>query len=120
MVFNGLNPRKHSVIKVLVHSYNYERNRVLVFLTRPLYQDYFCYKSNPMNLLMYVGDELVESVPLEKEMISKPGYLGNFKRRLQNKYREVFPNAPKPEFFVANPTTHIRPAEMLIRAIPHH
>jgi hypothetical protein len=52
-----------------------------------------------MNLLMYVGDDLVESVPLEKEMISKPGYLGNFKRRLQNKYREVFPNAPKPQFF---------------------
>jgi hypothetical protein len=87
-------------------------------LTRALVQRYFCFKSNPMNLLMYVGDELVESVPLEKEMISKPGYLGNFKRRLQNKYREVSPNAPKPQFFVANPTTHIRPAEMLIRALP--
>jgi len=71
-----------------------------------------------MNLLMYVGDELVESVPLEKEMISKPGYLGNFKCRLQQKYREVFPNAPKPQFYVANPTTQIKPADMLIRAIP--
>jgi hypothetical protein len=79
-----------------------------IFVTNP----------NPMNLLMYIGDDLVESVPLEKEMISKPGYLGNFKRRLQHKYREVFPNAPKPQFFVANPTTQISPEEMLIRAIP--
>lgn len=31
----------------MTHSYNYDRNRVLVFLTRPMHRDYFCYKSNP-------------------------------------------------------------------------
>ena len=72
-----------------------------------------------MNLLMYIGDDLVESIPLDKEMISKPGYLGNFKRRLQNKYREAMPNAPKPQFFVANPTTYIQPMEMVIKAVSH-
>jgi hypothetical protein len=68
-----------------------------------------------MNLMMFVGSEMLESIPLDKEMISKPGYVGNFKRRLQNKYRELFANDPKPQFYVANPTTEINPKEMTIR-----
>lgn len=67
-----------------------------------------------MFLKMFVGDELIESVPLDKEMISKPGYVGNFKRRLQNKYRELFGREPKPEFFVSNPLAVIRPSEKTI------
>lgn len=68
-----------------------------------------------MYLKMFVGDELIESIPLEKELISKPGYVGNFKRRLQNKYRELFAKEPKPEFFVSNPLAVIRPTEKTIR-----
>lgn len=68
-----------------------------------------------MKLLMFVGDELIETVPLDKELVSKPGYLGNYKRRLQNKYRELYLSGGKPEFFVANDTTEIVPTEQLIR-----
>ena len=68
-----------------------------------------------MFLKMFVGDELIESVPLDKEMISKPGYVGNFKRRLQNKHRDYFAREPKPEFFVSNPLAVIRPSENTIR-----
>lgn len=64
---------------------------------------------------MFVGSEMLESIPLDKELISKPGYVGNFKRRLQNKYRELFATDPKPQFYVANPTTEINPKEMTIR-----
>lgn len=67
-----------------------------------------------MYLKMFVGDELIESVPLDRELISKPGYVGNFKRRLQNKYREMFARDPKPEFFVSKPESVIRPSEMKI------
>jgi hypothetical protein len=65
--------------------------------------------------MMFVGTELLESVPLDKELISKPGYVGNFKRRLQNKYRELFASEQKPQFYVANSTTEINPMEMTIR-----
>ena len=68
-----------------------------------------------MKLLMFVGNHLIESVSLDKELISKPGYLGNFKRRLQNKYRELYLSENKPEFFVAKETTEIRPTEAMIR-----
>jgi hypothetical protein len=68
-----------------------------------------------MKLLMFVGDELIETVSLDRELVSKPGYLGNYKRRLQNKYRELFQNGGKPEFFVANDSTEILPTEQIIR-----
>ena len=68
-----------------------------------------------MFLFMFVGDELIESVPLQKEMISKPGYVGNFKRRLQVKYRELFFRNPKPEFFVSNPNAVIKPSQHTIK-----
>lgn len=68
-----------------------------------------------MFLKMFVGDELVESVPLDREMISKPGYVGNFKRRLQNKYREHFSRDPKPEFYVSSAMAVIRPTDKTIQ-----
>jgi hypothetical protein len=52
---------------------------------------------------------------LDRELVSKPGYLGNYKRRLQNKYRELYQNGGKPEFFVANDSTEILPTEQIIR-----
>lgn len=77
---------------------------------------FLCFKSGPpMKLLMFVGDELIESVSLDKELVSKPGYLGNYKRRLQNKYRDLYLSGTRPEFFVANDTTEIVPTARLIR-----
>ena len=67
-----------------------------------------------MFLNMYIGDELVESVQLNSEMISKPGYVGNFKRRLQNKYREYYLREPKPEFLVLTELASIRPTHKTI------
>jgi len=57
-----------------------------------------------MNLMMFLGNDLIEAVPLDKENISIPGYLGNFKRYLKNKYRENIQQFPDPpDFFVIEP-----------------
>jgi hypothetical protein len=38
---------------------------------------------------MYIGNDLIEAIPLELERISKPGYVGQFKRALKNKYSNL-------------------------------
>ena len=54
-----------------------------------------------MQLMMFIGNDLIESVSLDNERISKPGYLGNFKRLLKEKYNELICQYPeKPEFLV--------------------
>ena len=56
-----------------------------------------------MNLMMYIGNDLVESIQLNDENISIPGYLGSFKRNLKIKYRELIQQTPEPpEFLVVN------------------
>jgi hypothetical protein len=57
-----------------------------------------------MNLMMYIGNDLIESIPLELDRISKPGYVGNFKRKLKMKYSELIQQyETKPEFLVIKP-----------------
>jgi len=58
-----------------------------------------------MQLMMYIGNDYIESVKLDPEKISKPGYLGTFKRNLKIKYRELI-------------TQHGSPAEFLVVNIP--
>lgn len=53
-----------------------------------------------MNLMMYVGNDLIESIPLEKGRISKPGYLGHFKRVLKEKHRDLLNQIPEPPEFL--------------------
>ena len=54
--------------------------------------------------MMYIGNDLIESVPLDLERISKPGYLGSFKRTLKVKYNEMIQQfGNPPEFLVINP-----------------
>ena len=61
-----------------------------------------------MQLMMYIGNDLIESVPLDLERISKPGYLGNFKRSLKEKYNELIQQCPeKPEFLIIDPVPAI-------------
>jgi hypothetical protein len=68
-----------------------------------LIRSYTC-KSTPMNLMMYVGNDLIESIPLEKGRISKPGYLGHFKRVLKEKHRDLLSQiSDPPEFLVIDP-----------------
>lgn len=57
-----------------------------------------------MQLMMFMGNDLIESVPLELDRISKPGYVGNFKRSLKEKYNElILQHEAKPEFLVIEP-----------------
>ena len=57
-----------------------------------------------MELMMYIGNDLIEAVPLEHANVPKPGYLGNFKRSLKEKYQELIQQfSEPPEFLVSNP-----------------
>jgi hypothetical protein len=57
-----------------------------------------------MKLVMYLGNDLIEAVPVEPGGLSKPGYLGNFKRVLKLKYKELLSQVPEPpEFYVVEP-----------------
>jgi hypothetical protein len=42
-----------------------------------------------MELKMYLGSTIIDSVPLDRDRISKPGYLGTFKRELKQKHSEL-------------------------------
>ncbi|MGB4772397.1 MAG: hypothetical protein WBP58_13100 [Chitinophagaceae bacterium] len=56
-----------------------------------------------MTLMMFLGNDLIEAVPLDKENIPVPGYLGHFKRALKEKYRETLIQAAQPpDFFIMN------------------
>ncbi len=64
-----------------------------------------------MKLMMYIGNDLIESIPLDLEKIPKPGYVGSFKRNLKTKYRELIMQFPEPpEFLVINPLPKTTPA----------
>ncbi|GAA4743975.1 hypothetical protein [Flavisolibacter ginsenosidimutans] len=57
-----------------------------------------------MQLMMYIGNDLMEAVPLDREQVPVPGYLGNIKRRLKEKYKDALQNASQPvEFLVVPP-----------------
>ena len=56
-----------------------------------------------MQLMMYIGNDLIESVPLDDSRISKPGYVGSIKRCLKIKYNELIQqHTERPEFLVIN------------------
>jgi hypothetical protein len=55
-----------------------------------------------MELVMYLGNDLIEGVKLNDNMLSKPGYLGNIKRCLKTKHQElVQESGQNPEFLLA-------------------
>ena len=53
-----------------------------------------------MQLMMYIGNDHIETVSLDKERISKPGYLGTFKRNLKVKYKELISQHGSPADFI--------------------
>jgi hypothetical protein len=53
-----------------------------------------------MQLMMYIGNDHIESVSLDKEKISKPGYLGTFKRSLKMKYKDLISQYGSPADFI--------------------
>lgn len=61
-----------------------------------------------MQLMMYIGNDLIEAITVNQEQLRKPGYLGSFKRSLKQKYRELILSYPDPpEFLVieSNPAS---------------
>lgn len=58
-----------------------------------------------MQLTMYLGNDLIDAVPVNLYELSKPGYLGRFKRQLKQRYFELIQQANvQPEFLVVELT----------------
>lgn len=66
----------------------------------------FCFQyPHPMELMMYLGNDLIESVPLNLQQISQPGYVGRFKRVLKEKHSLLIQQSNSgPEFLVIDMT----------------
>ena len=60
--------------------------------------------------MMYIGNDLIEAVPLDHEQVPVPGYLGNVKRHLKEKYKELLQGSPTPADFLVIPNTANVPA----------
>lgn len=63
-----------------------------------------------MQLMMYIGNDLIEAVKLDEELVSKPGYLGKFKRMLKEKYADLIRESEvRPDFLVTDitPSSHL-------------
>ena len=57
-----------------------------------------------MKLMMYIGNDFIEAINLDINRISKPGYVGQFKRNLKIKYRNLIEERNnKPDFLVVPP-----------------
>lgn len=59
--------------------------------------------------MMYIGNDMIEAVPLDEELVSKPGYLGKFKRMLKDKYADLIRESEvRPDFLVTDitPSSH--------------
>lgn len=69
-------------------------------------KEFFCSIQYPisMKIMMFLGNDLIEAVPINVQDLRIPGYLGKFKRNLKVKYRELLQMAPEPpEFLVMDP-----------------
>ena len=53
-----------------------------------------------MQLMMYLGNDLIEAVPVTHENVRRPGYLGSFKRTLKLKYQELIMQCQQPPEFL--------------------
>ena len=53
-----------------------------------------------MQLMMYLGNDHIESIILDPLRVSKPGYLGTFKRNLKVKYRDLISEYGSPADFI--------------------
>ncbi|MBI5858587.1 MAG: hypothetical protein HZB42_13185 [Sphingobacteriales bacterium] len=63
-----------------------------------------------MQLMMYIGNDLIEAIPLESSRVPKPGYVGQFKRNLKIKHRDLIRKCKTPpEFLVTIPVMQNNP-----------
>ena len=62
-----------------------------------------------MELMMYLGNDLIESIPVQSDKLSQPGYLGQFKRELKIKHADLLQQTPEPpDFLVIDLTPRLR------------
>jgi hypothetical protein len=62
-----------------------------------------------MKLMMYIGNDLIESIPVNVQDLRIPGYLGKFKRNLKMKYRELMQMSAEPAEFLVIDTDAVLP-----------
>ena len=53
-----------------------------------------------MQLMMYIGNDLIEAVTVSQENLRRPGYLGSFKRTLKLKHQELIQECNQPPEFL--------------------
>ena len=72
-----------------------------------------CPISTTMKLMMYLGNDLIEAVPVNVLDLRMPGYLGKFKRSLKLKYQQLLQQASEPpEFLVIDPSVPQQTAQV--------
>ena len=54
--------------------------------------------------MMYLGNDLVESVIVNDHELSVPGYLGRFKRHLKQKHNDLIQQASAPPDYLLVPS----------------
>lgn len=63
-----------------------------------------------MRLLMYISNDLIDSVPLEKNKIIQPGYIRSFTRLLKKKHDTIIRQSfDEPEFIIHDLSTQHHP-----------
>jgi hypothetical protein len=66
-----------------------------------------------MKLMMFLGNDLIEAVPINMQDLRIPGYLGKFKRTLKIKYKDLLDTTPTPpEFLVIDPSVPQQTAQV--------
>ena len=63
-----------------------------------------------MQLMMFIGNDLIEAVPVSEESVSQPGYLGKFKRMLKDKYADLIRESKTPPEFLVTDITPSYPS----------
>ena len=80
---------------------NTKPENAVFLLFQPLFCIYLESALCSMLLMMYIGNDLIEAIPLQSESIPQPGYLGQFKRLMKEKYAQLINESPmRPEFLV--------------------
>ena len=53
-----------------------------------------------MKLVMYLGNDFIDAVPVNVQDLRIPGYLGKYKRNLKVKYSKLLQESPDPPEFL--------------------
>jgi hypothetical protein len=79
-------------------------NYVEILIDKRYFTQFLCgniHNPAPMKLLMYISNDLIDSVPLEKSKIVYPGYIRRFTRILKEKHDTLIRQSPgEPEFLI--------------------